>query len=164
MMTIHAKPISLLNFSNYGELISIADWEGMACNQGRAIRYNDIVKTIDCEDEFGRIGVSIYSCQASRLPFEIQVMERHPLGSQFFMPLSEHGSYLIAVCAEQSVEPDHVEAFIVPAEFGINYHKGVWHLPIVALNQSMRFLTIDRIGSGENCEEVSFQGLIVCDK
>jgi len=156
--TIKATLISPKAFSAYGELIRLEGAQTFDCNQGRAVRYHDLAKHIDVADADGRVGLSIYKSVASPLPFPIEVMERHPLGSQMFLPMSMDAEtrFLVAVAPPGDLDLSKVEAFIVTGQQGVNYFKGVWHLPIVALDKPIDFFTLDRIGKGNNCDEVRF--------
>ena len=44
---------------------------------------------------------------------------------------------------------------------GVNYHKGVWHHPVLALTDQDQFLIVDRGGEGHNCDEVYFENNLV---
>ncbi len=155
--TLYAQAISAELFAPYGDLISMQDAQKIACNQGRGTRYHDLAPQLDVSDEAGRAGVSVYHIVASQLPFSMQVMERHPLGSQAFFPLNAqiHSRFLVVVAPAGEFDVNKMQAFIVTGALGINYAKGVWHLPIVALDQPMDFLAVDRIGKGQNCDEHS---------
>ncbi len=82
-------------------------------------------------------------------------MERHAFGSQAFYPCS--GTPFIAIVTTQKDDkPDeaNVRAFFVRADQGVNYGKGVWHHPLIALVPDSDFVVVDRIGGGNNCDEV----------
>jgi len=81
------------------------------------------------------------------------VFERHPLGSQAFVPLRAHG-YLVAVAPSGDFDPRAVEVFIAGPDQGVNYRKGVWHHFLLALHARGDFLVIDRAGPGENLDEI----------
>ncbi len=155
--TVVAQPITAPSFAAYGELLSLQNVPNFACNQGRATRYHDLASAIDCADMHGRVGFSVYACTASSLPFHVQVMECHPLGSQIFYPMTMDPSqrYLVAVAPAGALDPERVSAFVVPGDQGVHYRKGVWHLPIVALDRPLNFMALDRIGPGDNLEEVA---------
>lgn len=165
-MIIKSQQISVKVFEPYGELVTLEDAQTFDCNQGRAVRYDDLIKAIDTTDDGGRTGVSVYKSKASKLPFNIDVMERHPLGSQAFLPIATNpqSMFLIAVAPVGELIKSAIHAFLVPANIGINYRKGVWHLPIVALDEPMDFVAIDRIGPGKNCDEVYFESDSYCIK
>jgi ureidoglycolate lyase len=155
-LSIKAEEITRESFAPFGDLIVLEGAQTFSCNQGRAVRHHDLAPHIDVIDEGGRAGLSIYRSVASPLPFHVEVMERHPLGSQIFLPVTtDPGTrYLIAVAPRGELRLDAVRAFVVRGQTGINYFKGVWHLPIVALDQPMDFVTVDRIGAGNNLDEV----------
>lgn len=154
---VSARPITAEAFAPFGELLSLETAQKFPCNQGRAVRFHDLAKEIDCDDQQGRMGMSVYQCEASHLPFHVSVMECHPLGSQTFYPLTMDPSqrYLVAVAAAGEWRLDKVSAFVVQGHQGIHYRKGVWHLPIVALDQPLNFVSLDRIGPGTNLQEVT---------
>ena len=156
--TIEAQVINTNAFAPYGDLIDCDGAITYECNQGRAIRYHDLLKNIDVSDKSGKVGLSIYKSTPSLIPFEVEVMECHPLGTQAFIPITidPQSRYLVAVAPAGDLNPALITAFIVKGQIGINYKKGVWHLPIVALDRAMDFLAIDRIGPEKNCDEVKF--------
>ncbi|MCB1845754.1 MAG: ureidoglycolate lyase, partial [Halioglobus sp.] len=41
------------------------------------------------------------------------------------------------------------------------YHRGTWHMPLIALEQDQEFLIIDRAGSAHNCEQLVLSDAIV---
>lgn len=90
------------------------------------------------------------------LAMEIEMVERHPFGSQSFHPLSgEEYLVLVADCVEEPT-PENLHLFIARADQGINYHKNTWHHPVLGLNKVCDFLVVDRKGGGNNCEEHFF--------
>jgi ureidoglycolate lyase len=155
---IQAQILTKEAFAPFGEVIECKDAITYECNQGRAIRFHDLLKDIDILDQSGRLGVSIYRSIPSPMPFDVEVMERHPLGTQAFIPMTmdQQSRYLVAVAPAGELNPALITAFIVNGQVGINYKKGIWHLPIVALSKDLDFLAIDRIGQEKNCDEVKF--------
>ena len=145
-------------FAPFGEIIECEDAITYECNQGRAIRYHDLIKNIDVTDQSGKLGVSIYRSIPSVMPIEVEVMECHPLGTQAFIPMTmdQQSRYLVAVAPAGDLNPALITAFIVKGQVGINYKKGIWHLPIVALDRDLDFFAVDRIGPENNCDEVTF--------
>jgi len=155
---IHTQIITRDAFAPYGELMECEGAITYKCNQGRAIRYHDLLKNIDVSDKSGKVGLSIYKSAPSLIPFEVEVMECHPLGTQAFIPMTidPQSRYLVAVAPAGDLNPVLITAFIVKGQVGISYKKGVWHLPIVALDRAMDFLAIDRMGPEKNCDEVKY--------
>ena len=80
---------------------------------------------------------------------KIDMMEKHPLGSQAFIPMKE--TTFIAFVAPPSEEPEinKIESFVVSPGTGVNYKPGIWHFPLIS-TENMNFLVVDRKGSGNN--------------
>jgi len=96
----------------------------------------------------------LFRSEPRRLPFEIRIMERHPLGSQAFIPLSR-GRYLVVVAAPGQFDERTVRVFLVKGSEGVNYAKAVWHHGLFVLDEQSDFMVVDRGGPGVNCEEIS---------
>ena len=80
---------------------------------------------------------------------KIDMMEKHPLGSQAFVPMKET-TFLVFVAPEgDKPNLSKAKAFIVPPGIGVNYNPGTWHFPLIA-TEDMSFLVVDRKGSGDN--------------
>lgn len=155
MSALDASPLAVAAltrdaFARFGDVIEAAGAETIyLINEGTAQRFHDLAR-IDTDAEGGRTIVSVFRAQPRVLPFAIRMLERHPLGSQGFMPLGPH-PYLVVV----SEGPDSVPcAFLAHPGQGINLHRGVWHHPLLALDATSDFLVIDRGGAGANCDEV----------
>jgi ureidoglycolate lyase len=82
------------------------------------------------------------------------MVERHPLGSQAFIPLQRFVFIVVVGPAGEAIEAQDLRAFVSNGRQGINYHRGVWHMPLIALEAGHEFLVIDRIGEGANCDQV----------
>jgi len=137
-------------FAPFGEVIEAdAGASVEAMNAGSAQRYANLAQ-IDCAAGDGRAVVGIVRAQPNRLPLELRLLERHPLGTQAFIPLSAT-PYLVIVAQSANATP---RAFLAANGQGISYHRSTWHHPLLALQRETDFLVIDRVGSGENCEEV----------
>jgi len=94
------------------------------------------------------------------MPIELSVLEKHPLGSQAFMPMSGHAYLVVVAPGGNAPEIDKAQCFLASAAQGVNYAKGTWHHPLLALHDG-DFLVVDRSGAkGDmNCVEFSLQGL-----
>jgi ureidoglycolate lyase len=141
-------------------------------NEARFRRFDDLC---DIDMGGGDVAISIARCRApTTLPLRIDMVERHPLGSQAFVPLkpcrmvivvappgeSVEASPLkpcrmVIVVAPpgESVEASDLRAFVTNGKQGINYHRGTWHMPLIAFDAGQDFLIVDRRGGKEsNCE------------
>jgi len=135
-------------FAPFGDVIEAASArESYPINDGTAQRHHDITR-VDCSAGDGHALVSIVTAQPRELPFDIVMLERHPLGSQAFMPLSP-ALYLVVVAQSPGAMP---HAFLASQGQGINYHRGTWHHPLIALDDTADFLVVDRGGDGNNCD------------
>jgi len=141
-------------FAPFGQLIEAGGHaRHYTINAGNTERYDDLA---DIElDEAGRAIVSIFRGQPRKLPFRIELMERHPLGSQAFVPLSGRRWLLVVAPRGEAPTADRLQAFLARGDQGVNYAAGVWHHPLLALDAASDFLVIDRRGPGQNCDEVT---------
>ncbi|HEX7759047.1 MAG TPA: ureidoglycolate lyase [Caulobacteraceae bacterium] len=149
---VSPQPLTADAFAPFGDLIEASDdAEQIPINYGYTTRFNDLAK-IDVAEDGGQGIVSLFRA----LPLEptvLKVFERHPLGSQAFMPLQGR-SYLVAVAPAGDFDPAAVQVFLAGPDQGVNYRKGVWHHFLLALHAQSDFLVIDRAGPGENLDEV----------
>ena len=144
------KPVSITkdNFSQFGDVISTKDIKPIEINNGYAKRYDGIANLNTSKDN-GETTISIFSALKRNFPMKIDMMEKHPLGSQAFIPMKE--TTFLAFVAPNGDKPDlnKIEAFIIPPGIGINYKPGTWHFPLIS-TEDMNFLVVDRKGSGDN--------------
>ena len=150
MMEKIVKPIKInrSNFAVYGDLISSDDINPMDINAGYAKRFDNLAN-IDTSKDEGKTIVSIFSALKRTFPMKIDMMEKHPLGSQAFIPMKE--TTFLSFVAPPGETPDigKIQSFIVPTKTGINYKPGIWHFPLIS-TEDTNFLVIDRKGIGKN--------------
>jgi ureidoglycolate lyase len=147
-ITINPKPITKENFSKFGDMITTADIKPIEINEGYAKRFDGIANLNTSKDN-GETTICIFSALKRSFPMKIDMMEKHPLGSQAFIPMKQ--TTFLALVAPVGDKPDlnKIEAFIIPPEIGVNYNPGTWHFPLIA-TEDMNFLVVDRKGSGDN--------------
>ena len=145
---IKPKKITRKNFKKFGDLISTRKAKPMKINNGYAKRFDNLCR-INTSLKKGNTIMSIFSAKKRKFPMNIKMMEKHPLGSQAFLPMKET-TFLVFVAPEGN-KPDlnKVESFIVPPGIGVNYNPGTWHFPLIS-TENMNFLVVDRKGSGDN--------------
>ena len=150
---IKPLPVTAERFSKDGAVIhSSSAWTG-ATNEARRGRFHDLAK-IDVESAGGRTAISIARCKAATtFPHRFDMVERHPLGSQAFIPLSPFSFIVVVAPAGEAVDPADLRAFVTNGRQGINYHRGVWHMPMIAMEAGQEFLIVDRLPARDNCEE-----------
>tara|TARA_B100000029_G_scaffold228635_1_gene226305 strand:+ start:278 stop:775 length:498 start_codon:yes stop_codon:yes gene_type:complete len=141
-------PITKENFSKFGNMITTEDINPLEINNGYAKRFDNIAK-IDTSSQNGETTISIFSALKRSFPMKIDMMEKHPLGSQAFIPMKE--TTFLTLVAPEGEKPniEQIESFIVPKGIGVNYKANVWHFPLIS-TEDMNFLVVDRKGSGDN--------------
>ena len=147
-LIIKPKPITKENFKKFGDMISTEDIKPLEINNGFAKRYDGIAN-LDTKKNNGESTICIFSALKRSFPMKIDMMEKHPLGSQAFIPMKE--TVFLSFVAPEGKKPDltRVEAFIIPKGIGVNYNPGIWHFPLIS-TEDMNFLVVDRKGEGDN--------------
>lgn len=152
MRIITPRPLTRDAFRPFGEVIEMEGHEHYySINDGFTDRYNDLCR-VDVASEGGSTNVSIFLSQPRPEPIAIRRLERHPLGTQAFIPLADR-PWLVLV-AEDVRDLSSYRAFHATGLQGVNYGRNVWHHPLLALDPDSRFLIVDRKGPGNNLEEV----------
>jgi ureidoglycolate lyase len=141
-------------FAEFGEVIEASGASGLI-NDGTTRQFADLA-IIDVAAEGGRPRLSIYRTTPYELPLAIAMLERHPLSSQLFMPLSGQAFLMVVAPAGSDPDPQAIRAFVTNGRQGINYRRGTWHHPLIALAGTGDFLVVDREGEGRNCDEFPF--------
>lgn len=153
-------PLTAAAFAPYGDVIEAAGAaEKRDINYGNTERFHDLAR-LDLGASGGKAIVSIFRSTPVKRPIDVKVMERHPLSSQAFYPLSGR-PYMVAVAERGDFNPDKIKTFIAGPHQGVNYHAGTWHHYSLALDEVSDFLVIDRDGPGQNCDEVSVENTVI---
>ena len=144
------KPVKITrqNFADFGDLISSDNIKPMDINAGYAKRFDNLADLNTSKDE-GKTIVSIFSALKRTFPMTIDMMEKHPLGSQAFIPMKETTFLSFVAPPGKFPEINKIQSFIIPPKTGINYKPGIWHFPLIS-TEDTNFLVIDRKGIGEN--------------
>jgi ureidoglycolate lyase len=150
---LYPEPLTSLAFQPYGEVIETGD-DGTKINSGNVASFTDLA-AIDVADEGGKVVVNIYQAKARDLPFKIEMMERHPLGSQAFIPMHGQRFLTIVLAKDEAMIAKNIKLFISNGRQGVNLSKGTWHHPFFAIDGG-EFLVIDRSEPEKNCEEFHF--------
>ena len=147
-ITVNPKLITKENFSKFGDVITTDDIKPLEINEGYAKRFDGIANLNTSKDN-GETTICIFSALKRSFPMKIDMMEKHPLGSQAFIPMKE--TTFLAFVAPQNNKPEieKIESFIIPPGIGINYKPGIWHFPLIS-TENMNFLVVDRQGPGNN--------------
>ncbi|CAN7575817.1 ureidoglycolate lyase [Pararhizobium sp. LjRoot238] len=151
MKTIDIRPLTREAFAPFGEVLETEGAPSFPINAGKCVRYHDLAK-IETTGEKARAMISLLRGEPYRLPLELTMVERHPLGSQAFIPLSEH-PFLVVVAEETADGPGQPIAFRTAPGQGVNIGRNVWHGILTPLDGISEFAVVDRGGEGINLEE-----------
>jgi len=159
-ITLIPKPLTSERFAPFGDVIESVVDRTAPMNAERFERFDDLCR-LDMSDN-GRIAVSIARCRvATALPYRLDMVERHPLGSQAFVPLGPSRMIVVVAPPEESVEASDLRAFVTNSRQGINYHRGTWHMPLIAFENGQEFLIIDRAADQPNCDMHSLDEAVI---
>ncbi|MFK7836350.1 MAG: ureidoglycolate lyase [Sulfitobacter sp.] len=148
-MRIKATPLTAEAFAPFGDVMDASGAADKMINQGRCGRHHDRAQ-LDFSD--GTAGISIFQSETVSLPLTVSMVERHPMGSQAFVPMSAD-PFLVVVAQDHEGTPVNPKAFVTVPGQAINFHRGTWHGVLTPLGGSGTFAVIDRIGEGNNLEE-----------
>lgn len=146
---IRLLPLTAEAFAPFGDVIEATGSPDKIINQGRCGRFHDRA-LFDFSD--GNAGLSLFRAEPRTLPLTLEMVERHPGGSQAFVPMSEH-AFIVVVAPDRGGVPGRPQAFQTQIGQAINYHRGTWHGVLAPLYEPGLFAVIDRIGNGDNLEE-----------
>lgn len=149
---VKIEPLSEAAFAPFGDVLDASGTPDKIINAGLCGRHHDRAH-LDFGPE-GRAGISIFNAEARSLPYELTLLERHPDGSQAFLPMTGN-PFLVIVAADENGTPGTPRAFMTAPHQGINFHRGIWHGVLTPLSAPGLFAVVDRIGNTANLEEVS---------
>ncbi len=155
MRKILAQPLTREAFAPFGDVIDAEGWQNhYPINAGRTERFHALA-TADVTGPNAKVVISIARGQPYALPLRLDMVERHPLGSQAFVPLNGR-PFLVIVAPDGPSGPGVPRAFLAERGQGVNYPRGRWHGVLTALHEPQDFLIVDRVGDGSNLEEFHF--------
>jgi ureidoglycolate lyase len=155
MKAITIQPLTREAFAPFGDVIETEGASSFPINAGKCTRYHDLAK-IETTGEKARPMISLLRGEPYPLPLELSMVERHPLGSQAFIPLSDH-PFLVVVAQQTADGPGDPIAFRTAPGQGVNIGRNVWHGILTPLDGVSDFAVVDRGGEGVNLEEHFFE-------
>jgi len=157
MIVLKPEPLTAAGFAPYGDVIATSGGVAEPMNEARFERFDRLAVA----DADGDVTISIVrSKSGTALPYRIEMVERHPLGSQAFVPLEPFRFIVVVAPPGESVESVDLHAFVTNGRQGINYHRGTWHMPLIALGERQPFLVVDR-GGADNCEQRVLEAFVM---
>lgn len=149
MQVFKAQPLTAKAFAPFGDVLEVRGAPDKMINAGLCGRYHD--KALMDFGSDGRAGISIFDAEPRALPYVLDLVERHPEGSQAFLPM--HENPWLVIVAEAGEVPGKIHAFVAGPGQGVNFHRGTWHGVLTPLHAPGLFAVVDRIGSTPNLEE-----------
>ncbi len=137
-------------FAPFGDVLDVTGGPDKLINQGLCGRFHDRARLDFGPD--GRAGISLFDAVPRALPYLLEMVERHPEGSQAFIPMHEQ-AFLVITAQDEGGRPGRPQAFLSNGAQGINFHRNIWHGVLTPLSHPGRFAVIDRIGTSPNLEE-----------
>lgn len=157
-LVLNAEPLTKENFAPYGDVIETEGAEHYGINLDTVERYHDLAKVQADYSNNGRPIISLAKIKiASSYPFNFNLVERHPRGSQAFIPMFQAPVTLVVAKPGNSPKTSDLKAFVSNGQQGFNYHAGVWHMPLMSDVAGRMFVVVDRSGPGNNCDEFTFK-------
>ncbi len=155
MTTITVEPLTGAAFAPFGQVLEIdAARADMKNSRGQSFRTNELA-TVTASGTNPRIVITMIRAIANTLPFELKMLERHPFGSQAFMPMKP-ARFLVVVTSNDGDKPGAPRAFLAEPGQGVNFPAGLWHGPLTALDEQTDFVVVDRLGDEPNADTFHF--------
>jgi ureidoglycolate lyase len=151
------RSLTRARFKRFGDVIEVEGSRSFAINDSTATRFNDLAQ-IDVAQQGGRAALSVFRGRPVQFPLQLSEVERHPLGSQAFMPMGVMPFLIVVAAGGADGRPGEPFAFLSNGRQGVNYARGVWHHPLLTLGGVSDFLVVDRAGPGENCDVAALPG------
>jgi ureidoglycolate lyase len=151
---IRAQPLTRENFAPFGDVIDTSGDNHYPINAGKTDRYHALARP-EAAGPGGHVLISLAKAMPYDVPLKLTMVERHPLGSQAFVPLSPH-PFLVVVCHDEDGVPGMPHAFLTQPGQGVNYPRNRWHSVLTPIGEPQDFLIVDRGGAGNNLEEFFF--------
>jgi ureidoglycolate lyase len=157
MRALTPEPLTKAAFAPFGDVVETDGALPVEINQGFARRFNALAG-IDVTTNGAPVNISLFDAKPRPQPIAIRLMERHPLGTQLFMPLQDR-PWLVVVCGDPQDTASY-RAFTATGRQGVNYARNVWHHPLLVVGEGERFMVVDRSGA-DNLEEVWLDPLLL---
>ena len=158
------QPLTAERFAPFGDVIEASRSNSQGMNDARFERFDDLADINVDTGKGGHVAISIARSKTPTVfPHRFDLVERHPLGSQAFIPLAPFSFTIVVAPPGESVDTDDLQAFVTNGRQGINYHRGTWHMPLISAEEGQRFLIVDRAPGNGNCETVILDEAVILE-
>ncbi len=162
--TLKPLPLTAERFAPFGDVIEASATSHGGMNDARFERFDDMANINVDTQNGGHVAISIARSKTPTVfPHRFDMVERHPLGSQAFIPLSPFPFTIVVAPAGESVDIDDLQAFVTNGKQGINYHRGTWHMPLISAEAGQRFLIVDRAPGDGNCDVIDLEEPVILE-
>jgi ureidoglycolate lyase len=171
-MSLVLKPeiLDAKTFSVFGKVISVEDTPSILINDGYAQKHYKLCD-MDANEKNGVSTLHIYIAKKREFPLSIHMLEKHPYFSQTFMPRSNKPFLVVVALGDEKPDLNTLKVFKTNGNQGVFYKRGIWHFPLISIEDNEQFIVIDRndLGKSENkledCIEINIDTKIeVLDK
>lgn len=145
------QPLTQAAFAPFGDVIETEGRDSFLINDGYADRFHDLTN-VDLSEADGKTLVSIFRARPRPRPLLVDMMERHPMSSQAFIPMTETPFLVLVAPVDVEPHPENLMLFKTNGKQGVNFHRGVWHFPLLVEQENQQFLVVDRGGPEKNCD------------
>jgi len=149
---LRPEPLTPAAFAPFGDVLAAEGAPDRLINAGLCGRWHDRARL---DFGTGRAGLSIFRAEPQALPCHFDLVERHPDGSQAFVPMTQH-PFLVIVAPDAGGCPGTPRAFLTAPGQAVNLLRGTWHGVLTPLAAPGLFAVLDRIGPGANLEEFRY--------
>lgn len=159
MSRLRAEPLTADAFAPFGDVIETSGAADMVINQGMCDRHHDLAKL---DFGAGRAAISLFDGKPRKFPYELEMVERHPLGSQAFIPMN-NVPLLVTVAEDEGGTPVNLRSFLTAPGQAVNLHRATWHGVLAPIGSQGLYAVVDRVGDGNNLQEYWFDRPITID-
>ncbi|WP_024953537.1 ureidoglycolate lyase [Sulfurospirillum arcachonense] len=140
---IKPEILTKISFKKYGKVISCEDSDSKIINEGFAKKHYELC-IMDANEKGGKSTLHIYEAKKREFPLKISMLEKHPFFSQTFMPRSTKPFLAVVALGDKKPDLSTLQAFITNGNQGVHYDRGVWHFPLISLEDNEQFIVVDR--------------------
>lgn len=156
------RPLTRDAFAPFGSVIEADPASMRYINGGTTERYNALAVAEAVGDD-AKVIINIFRGSPRSFPYAVDMMERHPFGSQSFSPIDDR-PWLVIVAEDEGGKPGRPQVFRAGGRQGVNYNRNVWHHPLMTIGAVSDFLVVDRLGGGNNVIEHFFDAPFIIEQ